>query len=32
MSFTVTDFDDLIQLLDERPEWREGLRHAVNPD
>jgi vacuolar-type H+-ATPase subunit I/STV1 len=29
MPFTVQDFDDLIQLLDQRPDWREALRRRV---
>lgn len=29
MSFTVTDFQDLLRLLRERPEWREELRRLL---
>ncbi len=29
MSFTVTDFHDLVHLLEERPEWRTELRRLV---
>ncbi len=29
MSFTVTDFQDLLRLLRERPEWREELRRLI---
>ncbi|MCS7056270.1 MAG: hypothetical protein NZM18_08900 [Thermoflexales bacterium] len=32
MAFTVRDFDDLIRLLDERPEWRDALRRRVFTD
>jgi chromosome segregation ATPase len=32
MSFTVTDFDDLIQLLDSHPDWRDALRRRVLGD
>jgi hypothetical protein len=32
MAFTVQDFDDLLHLLDERPEWREALRRRVLAD
>jgi hypothetical protein len=32
MAFTVQDFDDLLRLLDERPEWREQLRRRVLGD
>ncbi|MBO9346368.1 MAG: hypothetical protein J7601_11655, partial [Chloroflexi bacterium] len=29
MAFTVQDFEDLLRLLDERPEWLEALRQRV---
>ena len=32
MPFTVEDFQDLVQLLDERPEWRSELRRLVLSD
>ena len=32
MSFTVEDFQDLVQLLDERPQWRSELRRLVLSD
>lgn len=32
MAFTIRDFDDLIRLLDERPEWRDALRRRVFTD
>ncbi|GAB4478745.1 MAG: hypothetical protein Kow0088_18890 [Anaerolineales bacterium] len=32
MSFTVSDYRDLLQLLDEHPEWREELRRALLSD
>jgi hypothetical protein len=32
MAFTVQDFDDLIRLLDEKPEWREAMRRRVLTD
>jgi hypothetical protein len=31
MSFTVDDFEDLLRLLYERPEWQERLRRAILP-
>ena len=31
MSFTVNDFEDLVRLLRERPEWQEQLRALVLP-
>jgi hypothetical protein len=31
MSFTVDDFEDLLRLLNERPEWQERLRRAILP-
>jgi hypothetical protein len=31
MSFTVEDFEDLLRLLYERPEWQERLRRAIMP-
>ena len=32
MPFTVEDFQDLVQLLDERPQWRSELRRLVLSD
>lgn len=32
MAFTVKDFQDLIQLLSERPDWREELRRTLLSD
>ena len=32
MSFTVEDFQDLVQLLDERPQWQSELRRRVLSD
>lgn len=32
MAFTVDDFQDLLRLLEERPEWREQLRRHVLTD
>ena len=32
MPFTVDDFQDLIRLLGEHPEWRTGLRRHVLSD
>ncbi|MFN7162227.1 MAG: hypothetical protein ACK4NB_04125 [Fimbriimonadales bacterium] len=29
MAFTVSDFEDLLQILNENPEWRERLRQAI---
>src|SRR3954467_11591447 len=31
MPFTVDDFEDLLRLLYERPEWQERLRRAILP-
>src|SRR4051812_38556348 len=31
MPFTVDDFEDLLRLLYERPEWQERLRRAIMP-
>jgi hypothetical protein len=31
MPFTVEDFEDLLRLLYEKPEWQERLRHAILP-
>src|SRR3954470_8396334 len=31
MPFTVEDFEDLLRLLYERPEWQERLRRAILP-
>ncbi|MCC7367245.1 MAG: hypothetical protein IT306_02410 [Chloroflexi bacterium] len=31
MSFTVDDFEDLLRLLYERPEWRNRLRELILP-
>src|SRR5262245_27774059 len=32
MSFTVTEFHDLVRLVEERPEWRAELRRLVLTD
>ena len=32
MGFTVGDFQDLVRLLEERPEWRAELRRFVLSD
>src|SRR5881398_2051250 len=32
MAFTVEDFQDLVRLLEERPEWRAELRRLLLPD
>ena len=32
MPFTVSDFEDLVRLLYERPEWRERLRSLILPE
>ncbi|MDW8289540.1 MAG: hypothetical protein RMM06_02360 [Armatimonadota bacterium] len=32
MPFTVSDFEDLLRLLQERPEWRERLRALILPE
>lgn len=29
MAFTVSDFNDFLQLLNARPEWRDELRRLV---
>ncbi|MFN4032703.1 MAG: hypothetical protein ACK4ME_03635 [Fimbriimonadales bacterium] len=31
MAFTVSDFEDLLQILNENPEWRDRLRQAILP-
>ncbi len=31
MAFTVSDFEDLLRILNENPEWRERLRQAILP-
>ena len=31
MPFTVEDFEDLLRLLYERPEWQERLRRVILP-
>jgi predicted nucleic acid-binding Zn-ribbon protein len=32
MAFTVSDFNDLVRLLEEHPEWRARLRHLILPE
>jgi len=32
MSFTVTDFEDLLKIIEARPEWRSRLRRALFPE
>jgi hypothetical protein len=32
MAFTVNDFQDLLRLLDQHPEWRDELRRRLLPD
>ncbi|HXG17981.1 MAG TPA: hypothetical protein VNN62_02750 [Methylomirabilota bacterium] len=32
MSFTVDDFQDLVRLLEERPDWRVQLRRFIFTD
>ncbi len=32
MPFTVSDFEDLVRILQERPEWRERLRTLILPE
>jgi hypothetical protein len=29
MAFTVQDFEDLVRLLEEKPEWRERMRQLI---
>ncbi|MFN7162486.1 MAG: hypothetical protein ACK4NB_05445 [Fimbriimonadales bacterium] len=29
MAFTVTDFEDLLRILEEKPEWRQRMREAI---
>ena len=29
MAFTVEDFEDLLRILEERPEWQERMRRAI---
>jgi septation ring formation regulator EzrA len=32
MPFTISDFHDLVRILEERPEWREELRRLMLTD